>query len=381
MLTDWLVLLFPKQAEEGVKKKALLIKLDAIGDFILWLDAAKEMLKLFPPDKYELTLIGNSVWIPFAEKLPYFDAVWLVDRRNFLRNPFYRFTTLRKVRRNGFHMVIQPTFSREFVFGDAIVRASGAHEKIGSQGDHTNTSPWQKRFSDRWYTRLIPAVDKPLMELVRNAEFIRGLGINDFYADVSSIPIHSSLPTGFGIKDYYVLFPGAGVGLRQWPLSNFIELANRMYQATGWIMVICGGSGDKHLGEALENNTDAALENWCGKTSLDELVAIIEGAHMLIGNETSAVHIAAALSIPSVCIMGGGHYGRFVPYQTEIEAKKPFPVVVTKKMSCFGCNWHCIYTIPKGQSVPCIINITVDNVWNVVQRMIKNPLPKKIRAV
>ncbi len=344
----------------------LLVRLDAIGDFILWLDAAKDIRKLFPQNTYELTLLGNGAWTSVAEMLPYFDAVWSIDRRKFIRNPIYRFSIMIKIRRAGFHVVIQPTFSREFLFGDAVTRTSGAREKIGSRDDCSNIGSWQKRISDQWYTRLLPAADEPLMELIRNAEFMRGLGLNDFRADVPRMPVHFSLPAGFEIKDYFVLSPGAGAVFRQWPISKFAELADRIYRATGWTAVICGSSDEKALGEGIERLSHAVAKNWCGKTTLPELIEIISRSKMLVGNETSAVHIAAAVGVPAICILGGGHYGRFVPYCVENGATDKLPVVVTSNKDCFGCNWRCIYPLAKHDPAPCIRDVSVDEVWREV---------------
>ena len=44
-------------------KLILIIRQDAIGDFVMWLDTAKEYRKLYPPEKYELVLIGNALWL------------------------------------------------------------------------------------------------------------------------------------------------------------------------------------------------------------------------------------------------------------------------------------------------------------------------------
>ena len=44
----------------------LLIRQDAIGDFMMWLDTAKEYRKLYPPDKYKIILAGNKIWCDLA---------------------------------------------------------------------------------------------------------------------------------------------------------------------------------------------------------------------------------------------------------------------------------------------------------------------------
>lgn len=372
LLFDSFCYLIPRQRNTRFKKQVLIIKLDGIGDFILWLDAAKELKKLYPHDKYEITLLSNKLWSSFAEKLPYFDAVWPVDLRKFMHNLPYRIACLMKVRKAGFDIVVQPTYSRIILHGDAIVRVSGAGDRIGSQGDTTNMGSLQKRISDRWYTRLLPATGEPIMELVRNAEFMRELGLPGFRADVPSIHVDSLLPAELEGKRYFILFPGAGAIYRQWPISNFAELAGKIYEATGWPGIICGSPDEQPLGDILKRKTRAVLHNWCGKTSLEELIAIIGGCQMMIENETSAVHIAAAVGAPSVCILGGGHFGRFVPYRAEVETKKLPPLVVFQHRSCSGCNWQCIHSTGKYEVAPCIADISVEDVWETTKALLQN---------
>lgn len=370
ILFDFFCILVPRQRSGKLKKQVLIIRLDGIGDFILWLDAAKELKSLYPHDKFEITLLSNKLWASLAEQLPYFDAVWSIDIHKFTRNLSYRRACMMKVREAGFDLVIQPTYSRNILHGDAIVRISGSDERLGSQGDCANMSLWQKRISDKWYTRLIPATNELLMELIRNAEFMRGLGLTHFRASVPQLSISAATPAGFNIKDYYILFPGAGVESKQWPVSYFGELAKLIYRATGWTGIICGGPEDKRLGAAIEKYHDISLQNWVGRTTLAELSAITAGAKILIGNDTSAIHIAAAVSTPSICIVGGWHYQRFVPYRVEGQTNRPLPVAVTKKMECFKCNWQCIHSTGKCKVAPCIANISVEDVWDKTKTLL-----------
>ncbi len=370
LITDSVVMFgYPRTNRQLNKKRVLLIRLDAIGDFILWLDAAKDLRKLYPQGQFELVLLGNERWTSLAQDLPYFDRVWSLNILRFINNSVYRFKMLRKVRQTGFDIVIQPTFSRVFLTGDAIARISGAGEKIAFQGDYSNIKPWQKRISDKWHTRIITSDNKPLMELVRNAEFMRGLGLKNFYADVPDLMVQAPLPESLRDADYYVLFPGAGFDMKRWPTSSFARLAQKIYQATGWLGIICGGKGEEVLGKELMESTNVPIQDWTGCTSLKELAVIISRAHLLIGNDTGAVHIAAAVSTPAICILGGGHYGRFIPYQLEGETAKPLPVPVTHEMDCFGCDWQCIYNVPPGEAVPCIKHVSVEAVWKEVCMM------------
>jgi ADP-heptose:LPS heptosyltransferase len=91
----------------------------------------------------------------------------------------------------------------------------------------------------------------------------------------------------------------------------------------------------------------------------------------VVSNETGAAHLAAAVETPVVCLLGGGHYGRFVPYPEEYRAKAPAPLPVVHTMDCFGCDWRCIYPVAKGKPTPCIERISVDAVWGAIERLIE----------
>ena len=122
----------------------LIVRQDAIGDFILWLNTAKEYRKLYPSNKYKIILIGNASWTVLAEKLPYWDQVFPIYSKKFKSLTSYRWKLLRKIKKMNATVAIQPTYSREFYHGDSIIRASNAIKKIGSEGDMSNRN-WLKK--------------------------------------------------------------------------------------------------------------------------------------------------------------------------------------------------------------------------------------------
>ena len=138
----------------------LLVRQDAIGDFIMWLDTAKEFRQLFPAKKYKIILIGNASWCGLADEFPYWDQVLPIDSKKFKSFSGYRWGLLRKIKNMRAHIAIQPTFSREFYNGDTIIRASTALKKVGSVGDMSNRNWLKKIISDHWYTELVTASTK-----------------------------------------------------------------------------------------------------------------------------------------------------------------------------------------------------------------------------
>ena len=155
-----------------------------------------------------------------------------------------------------------------------------------------------------------------------------------------------------------------------WPAFN--RPAEFIYKETGWRGVVCGGAGDAPLADALCQESSAPLLNWTGRTSLSELLVVFHAAKLLLANETSAVHLSEAVKLPTVCILGGGHFGRFVPYTVEEDAKLPLMRTAIHKMDCFGCDWRCIYKVPADKPQPCIEGISVADVCQIIREILSN---------
>lgn len=336
--------------------RLLLVRVDSIGDFIIWLDTAKEYRKSYP--HHRISLCVNSLLHEFAKLLPYWDDLRAVDIKRLNSNAVYRYRVLAETRRLGATIAIQPTYSRVYLEGDALIKATGATHRIGSQGNTSNIPPWFKKIADRWYTQLIPAATGPLMELERNAEFIRGLNqANElvakphseatcFSASLPILPLQAAwvslVPTQ---SPYFVIFPGASWVGRQWPASRFAEVIANVHRQTQWLPVLCGSAVERDLCQQIVELCEVkSCINLGGATQLADLAEVLRSAQGLISNETSAVHMAAAVGTPAVCVLGGGHFGRFMPYPEAILGIKP--VAALRPMPCFNCNWQG--TAPPG---------------------------------
>jgi len=350
----------------SVKFGVLVIRLDAIGDFIIWLDAAKELRRMYPNKK--ITLLANGAWADLARCFNYWDEVIPVSLKDLINKPLYRWKMLRQVRSAGYDIVIQTQFSRVFLAGDSIVRASGARERIGSGGDMANIKSWQKRISDRWHTWLLPASKNSMMELERNAEFMSALSGKSVEPALSFIPKLLDLPQ-FLVpgKNFFIVFPGASTKIRQWPVTKFVEAIGAISESYDLLPVLCGAPSEKDLCMEVAAKAGASCIDYSGKTTLPELVEVIRNARLLVGNDTSAVHIAAAVGTPSVCILGGGHYGRFMPYPESLSGAKPIPVI--HPMDCFNCNWRCVQTKNREEPYPCVASVSVERVVESVNEI------------
>jgi ADP-heptose:LPS heptosyltransferase len=68
--------------------------------------------------------------------------------------------------------------------------------------------------------------------------------------------------------------------------------------------VVVGGKDEAPLAAVIRSFTQRALD-LTGKTDLSELAGVVAGAVLAVGNDTGPMHLAAALSVPSVVLFSG----------------------------------------------------------------------------
>jgi heptosyltransferase II len=104
------------------------------------------------------------------------------------------------------------------------------------------------------------------------------------------------------------LNPGAEYGpAKRWPAEKFIAAAKEIQQRTNCTWLLFGGKGDLQLCGQIESeiqNSKFKIQNFCGKTSLRELMALLKICRVLLTNDTGPMHVAAALGTPVVVPFG-----------------------------------------------------------------------------
>lgn len=343
----------------------LLVRLDGIGDFFMWLSYAQAIREEYA--EAHITLLSEASFGEYAGGLGLFDEVLPISRDRLVRDLPYRYSIFRLVRRRRYDIAILPCNNRvgRFRDGEALMRIARAGRKVGSIGEEVGS--WRDRISSRWYTELLPTSNGDRHEFDRNGEFMRGLGIEaPPGGTVVDPPPYAAAHLRLD-DPYFVLVPGAGSPLRKWPPEHFARLAERISRETGWEGVLCGGPSDAALAAEIQRLSAVEIKSCIGRFSLEESVQLIRDARLVVGNETGAVHIAACTRTPCVSITGGGHYNRFVPYPADVAG----PVAASFEMPCFNCNWHCIYPHRAGEPAPCVAGVSIDTVWSKIEDVLR----------
>ena len=100
---------------------------------------------------------------------------------------------------------------------------------------------------------------------------------------------------------YAVLQPGARIVGMRWPVSKFAEIARGLRANYGIASVVnCGVQDEALAAELREEMRDCAVVP--EQSNIRELIALISGARLLVGNDSGRAHIASALQRPTVVI-------------------------------------------------------------------------------
>lgn len=370
ILFEWLK---NKKRKDGGRHLAL-VRLDAIGDFVLWAGTIKHLRERY--NDYRITLIVNEKTYSLAQTLPYWDEIFPINIEQLKYDLIYRRKLLSEISSRPFDVAIHPTYSRDIFTGDSIIRATQAKMRLGVQGDYHNTLKILRLISDSWYTKLITIPNSISFELDRNYQFLSNFLQTKIPSEICylpSIPLRAELREAINARRYIIIFPGATKPIRHWPIEKYQSLLKKLINilSPDILIILCGGVDEFTLCSSIQAQLTDRTINLAGKTTLADFVELLRSAHLLISNETSAIHIAVAVSTPTICIAGGGHYERFVRYPSRLVPKGQL-IVLTHQMPCFGCNWQCTQQLHASGAAPCVASVEVENVVSVSQHLMRN---------
>ena len=111
-----------------------------------------------------------------------------------------------------------------------------------------------------------------------------------------------------GTGPILALAPAANWVGKTWPVERFSQVAMRLLRgygplANGRLMVL-GGPGDNHLSRALRDVAPRRTIDLAGRVDVLTAFACLKRARLFIGNDSGAMHLAAAAGIPTIGLFG-----------------------------------------------------------------------------
>ncbi len=167
-----------------------------------------------------------------------------------------------------------------------------------------------------------------------------------------------------GIRgEFVVLAPGSQWGSKRWPY--FAQLAGVL--ANEIPLAIVGGPGDRADARQIRNalGTGTPVADATGRLSLLAAAELIRRARILVSNDSAPVHLASAMSTPTVEI-----YGPTAPI-FGFAARAPWSrIVEPDRLDCRPCHHHGPPACPLGHH-RCMRELPIGRVLAEVRTLLQ----------
>lgn len=153
---------------------------------------------------------------------------------------------------------------------------------------------------------------------------------------------------------------------RRWELEKFAELGKKLIKDHSAKILIFGGPEEKELKDTIHSLIGSNRVNVVNAESITQSTAIMKRCNVFVTNDSSQMHIAAAMDLKVVAIIGPTNQNYIHPWNTEHQ-------IVSLNLDCAPCFFYsptpliCNRTDVKFK---CIKELTVDMVYESVLRFL-----------
>lgn len=336
-------------------KNILIVRTDRIGDVVLSIPMASAIKKSLPETK--VSFLVRSYTAPLLKNHPAIDKVLIVSEKN---GSIHFGDTIKTIKQHQFDFVFT-------VYPKALLAFLLFFSKI-PQRVGTGYRWYSFLFNEKVYVRRKSGKKH---EIEYNMDMLDKLGIKngynknstDFHLYVSSnslVKTNEILSSTKFRKEYptIIVHPGSGGSAIDLPLPKIKKIVKHLSESDNCNLIITGSESEKTLCNSIANEKSIDLS---GKFNLEELVALISKADILIANSTGPIHIAAALNKYVVGFYPKIHSAsptRWGPYTNSAKIFQP-------NLKCSNC------TRKQCEELDCMNTIKVEEVLTHVKKKIE----------
>ncbi len=337
------LLFYITRKKPSTEAQYLFINFGQIGDLSL-----TSIINDYKLSREKHHILVDERYFEYAKKIFGEFIVKTVNLSKYKKSFFYRVKILWKLRQTKYQNIINLTSSRR-ILTDEICLLANAQNYICFVNTWQIQKPLFRKYFDNKYSSIYDS------KLFNEYDRINHLLSHTFclpdktYSIVASGILHK-----LNLKSQIVVAPFSSHESHSWELEKYFELINLLSKD---YKVYVLGNTLKPLKDVNENRT---VINKINKTTIVEAVEIIAQSLFFIGNDSGLTHIALKFKIPLLGILGGGNFGRYLPYNESTTTK-----FVYHKLDCFNCEWYCKYEKPL-----CLTNITVDEVFSECEEIL-----------
>lgn len=333
----------------------LIVRPDGIGDLVLSLPVATQLRQLMPGVR--IGALANPVAAPILEHHPDIDYVRTVSFQASISDMVQVFS-------GGIDAVI---------FLKPFRRLMWAARRAGIPLRVATGFRWQSVLANRWIYEHRSSFLKHESEC--NVQMLKGLRLTPLPVATPVLRL-TDAERADGERRWsgatmprVVIHPG-GVSARHWRPAHYRDLAQTLAQQ-GYAVVLTGSQveRDQFRSEALNGVVlHPSVINLMGQLTVRELMAVIGAAHVVVSGATGPVHLAAALSVPTVSLFDPRRNNlptRWKPLGRGVLLRPDVPICET----CIG--EACLYW-------DCMDRLRVFDLSNHVGQLIQSTAPLSI---
>jgi heptosyltransferase-2 len=163
--------------------------------------------------------------------------------------------------------------------------------------------------------------------------------------------------------------PGASYGAAKcWPAERFALLADRLISECDADVLFFGTGGEKEIATRIFSVMKSRAISLVGETSMRDLPALFSQCSVFVGNDSGAMHVAAAAGLPVIGIFGS----------TDPEGTAPVTqqfTLIQEKVPCSPCF---LRRCPVDHR--CMTRISVDSVFSAIRHSGHMPTDLQARS-
>ena len=343
----------------------LIVRLGAMGDIVHVISAVKNLRTAFP--SAHIAWLVEDRLKDLVECLPEIDAVIVFPRRQwqaYLKNPLKYFkiisefrTFFKNLRNKKFDVALD--FHGNFKSG-LLTYLSNARTRIGfSKG-------YCKEFNYIFTNLRITPQQKKLNRVDKYLNLLQGLSIEAYYQrPVFSIPATDRLYIDDFIyqnhldqKSIAIIHPGTSAfgKYKRWSSKNYALLADQLIQELDYSVIFTWDSQEYKIVEEIISFMHYQATISCKTSSVKQLIALLQRAHLFVGGDTGPTHLASCIGIPTIAIFGPKDPVIYAPYNENA-------MVIRKDISCSPCEKRTC------DHVTCINMVTPEDVFHAVAKL------------
>lgn len=147
---------------------------------------------------------------------------------------------------------------------------------------------------------------------------------------------------------------------RAWPTENFALLANQLMKDSHVEILLLGTKKERALSDRFKCLCNVPVIDLVGKTSLTDLVAVLEQSNLLVSNDTGTIHIASAVKTRTLGLFfSSAYFGETAPYGDG-------NIIIQAELPCSPCLEKEVC-----EDLKCKDLLTVEAVKDVAKAMLE----------